>query len=77
MPHYYFNLLDGVRLDDEEGQDLPDDDAARIEATRSARSILADAVWTGRLPLDESIEIVAHGKVIAIVAFRDVLTLPD
>jgi hypothetical protein len=77
MPHYYFNLLDGVRLDDEEGQDLPDDDAARVEATRSARSILADAVWAGRLPLDESIEIVAHGKVIAIVEFRDVLTLPD
>jgi hypothetical protein len=76
MTHYYFNLLDGVRIDDEEGQDLPDDDAARIEAVRSARSIMADAVWTGRLPLDESIEIVAHGKIVAVVPFTDAVSLP-
>jgi len=73
--HYYFTLCDGVRVEDEEGQELPDDDAARAEALRSARSIMADAVWDGRLPLDESIEIVAGGKVIGVVAFRDAITL--
>jgi hypothetical protein len=77
MTHYYFNLLDGVRIDDEEGQELPDDAAARAEAMRSARSIMADAVWTGRLPLDESIEIVAHGEVIAVIAFTEAVKLPD
>jgi hypothetical protein len=76
MTLYFFNLLDGARIDDEEGQDLADEDAARAEATRSARSIMADAIWAGRLPLDESIEIVAHGEVVAVVAFRDVVTLP-
>jgi hypothetical protein len=76
MTHYYFNLLDGVRIDDEEGQDLADDAAAHAEALRSARSIMADAVWTGRLPLDESIEIVAHGEVISVLAFSDAITLP-
>jgi len=77
MTHYYFNLLDGVRIDDEEGQELADDGAAHAEAVRSARSMMADAVWTGRLPLDESIEIVAHGKVVAVVAFSDAVTLPN
>ncbi len=75
MTHYFFNLLDGVRLDDEEGQELADDAAAHAEAMRSARSIMADAVWTGRLPLDESIEIVAHGRVVGVVAFTDALKL--
>ena len=75
MTHYYFNLLDGVRLDDEEGQELADDAAAHAEAMRSARSIMADAVWTGRLPLEESIEIVAHGTVIAVVPFTDAVKL--
>jgi hypothetical protein len=77
MTHYYFNVLDGVRIDDEEGQELPDDDAAHAEAVRSARSMMADAVWTGRLPLDESIEIVADGNVVAVVAFSEAVTLPN
>ncbi|MDB5673357.1 MAG: hypothetical protein JWM65_339 [Sphingomonas bacterium] len=77
MTHYYFNVLDGVRIDDEEGQELADDEAAHAEAVRSARSMMADAVWTGRLPLDESIEIVAHGEVVAVVAFSDAVTLPN
>ncbi|MES2045536.1 MAG: hypothetical protein V4475_16815 [Pseudomonadota bacterium] len=77
MTHYYFHLHNGDRIEDEEGQEFPDDDAACAEAVRGARSIMADAVWHGRLPLDESIEIVAHGEVVAVVAFRDVVTLPD
>ncbi|HSI19957.1 MAG TPA: hypothetical protein VK980_19470 [Sphingomonas sp.] len=77
MTHYYFHLLDGVRIEDEEGQELVDDAAAHAEALRSARSMMADAVWTGRLPLDESIEIVAHGQIVAIVAFSDAVTLPS
>lgn len=76
MTHYYFNLLDGVRIDDEEGQDLADDAAAHAEAVRSARSIMADAVWMGRLPLDEATEIVAHGEVISVLAFSDAIKLP-
>ena len=76
MTHYYFNLLDGVRIEDEEGQELPDDAAAHAEAMRSARSIMAEAVWTGRLPLDESIEIVAHGEVVAVLPFTDAIKLP-
>jgi len=77
MTHYYFHLRDGHRIEDEEGQELPDDDAAREVVVRGARSLIADAVWHGRLPLDESIEIVAHGEVVAVVAFRDAVTLPE
>ena len=77
MTHYYFHLIDGVRVEDEEGQELADDEAARAEALRSARSIMADAVWAGRIPLDESIEIVADGEVIEVLAFRDAVSLPE
>lgn len=76
MAHCYFHLHDGHRIEDEEGQELPDDNAARAVAVHGARSIMADALWHGRLPLDESIEIVAHGEVVAVVAFRDAVTLP-
>ena len=72
MAHYFFNIVDGVRIDDEEGQELPDLEAARAEAVKSARSIMADAIWTGRLPLDEEIEIADQkGQVLAIVAFAE------
>jgi hypothetical protein len=77
MTHYYFHLIDGVRVEDEEGQELADDEAAHAEALRSARSIMADAVWAGRLPLDESIEIVADGEVVAVLAFKDAVSLPE
>ena len=77
MARYFFNLVDGVRIDDEEGQELPDLDAARAEAVKSARSMMADAIWTGRLPLDEEIEIVdRHGHVLAIVAFTEAVHVP-
>lgn len=77
MTHYYFHLIDGLRVEDEEGQELADDEAAHAEALRSARSIMADAVWAGRLPLDESIEIVADGEVVVVLAFRNAVSLPE
>ena len=39
--------------------------------------MMADAIWTGRLPLDEEIEIVdRHGHVLAIVAFTEAVHVP-
>lgn len=42
MPRYHFNVYDGVRLRDDEGTELPDWQAARLEAIRRAGDILKD-----------------------------------
>jgi hypothetical protein len=78
MTHYFFNIIDGTRIEDEEGMDLPDLAAARDEAIRNARSIMADAIWSGRLPLDEVIEIAdRRGHVLTTVPFKAAVELPD
>ena len=76
MKRYFFNIVDGVRIEDEDGQPFPDIDAARSEAVRSAHSIMADEIWAGRLPLDESIEVAdENGCVVFVVAFRDTIEI--
>lgn len=76
MKRYFFNLVDGVRIDDPEGQPCADEAAARSEALRSARSIMADAIWSGRLPLDEHIEVADEtGRVLFIVPFNDAIDI--
>lgn len=42
MPRYYFHTCDGTQDIDRQGHELPDDDAARIEAIRYAGGLLAD-----------------------------------
>ena len=45
MPHYYFHLRNGSQLTiDTEGEDFPDDDAARAEAVESVHEMLAEAI---------------------------------
>ena len=41
MPRFYFHLADAVgRLEDEEGMELPDAEAAWFQAVRSARELM-------------------------------------
>ena len=62
VPQFFFHIRGGeIECDDEEGMDLPDKDAARQEAVRSARDLLAAAVLEGRLPLHESIVVTEGG----------------
>jgi hypothetical protein len=50
MPHFYLHLRDGDDLiEDPDGSDLPDVEAAKEEARVSARHILADRVRAGKL----------------------------
>jgi len=58
MPRFYFHVCNGNGFDqDEEGLELPDVEAARAEAIRSARSIMADDVQRGMLDMSSFIEI--------------------
>jgi hypothetical protein len=49
MPRYFFNIEDGngAVTNDEEGNDLPDLDAVREEATEAARQIMSQSILVG------------------------------
>jgi hypothetical protein len=78
LNRYYFHIIDGRTVRDEEGQDFPGLEEAKAEAVASARSIMREAIWAGRLPLNECIQIADEkGTVLMIVPFRDAVTIEE
>ena len=78
MVRYYFHIVDGRTVKDEEGQEFPGLDEARAEAIAAARSIMREAIWTGRLPLNECIQIADEkGAVLETVPFRDAIVIEE
>ncbi len=77
MPLYFFHLHEcGIGLDDPEGTELANLEAARSHATANARSIMAAEVLEGRLCLSDYIDISTHaGELLSTVWFRDALRL--
>jgi len=76
MPLFYFDIVDGFYIKDEEGQELASLEAAREEAVKSARSILREEVWKGRLPLSESIRVLdGERRLLCDVPFHSVVTI--
>ncbi|MEY4965263.1 MAG: hypothetical protein RL274_846 [Pseudomonadota bacterium] len=75
MPHYYFHVREGAELShDEEGQDLPNAEAARREAINSSREILGEKLLHGGSLDHRTIEIAdATGHVVDMVNSNDVL----
>ena len=75
MPKFHFNIHDDDGLiPDEEGLELPDLEAARFEATESAREMIADAVRMHKELDGRRIEIAdGSGTVIESFKVRDVL----
>ena len=47
MPHYYFDIHDGIHITDSLGQTLPDLEAAKTEATRIASGFAARTAMLG------------------------------
>jgi hypothetical protein len=75
MPRYYFHVREGGTLNrDEEGQELPDAEAARKEAISAAREILGDKLLHGGSLNGRAIEIADEtGHVVDEINSRDVL----
>ena len=75
MPHYYFHVREGADLSrDEEGQDLPNADAARREAINSSREILGEKLLHGGSLNHRTIEIADEtGHVVDVINANDVL----
>ncbi|MBA2918292.1 hypothetical protein GON01_04805 [Sphingomonas sp. MAH-20] len=78
MNRFYFHIVDGQFVRDEEGQEFPGLEEAKAEAIAAARSIMREAIWAGRLPLNEGIQITdGNGTVLMTVPFRDAITIEE
>ncbi|HEY0012475.1 MAG TPA: Crp/Fnr family transcriptional regulator [Allosphingosinicella sp.] len=75
MPRFFFNIRNGNGFtEDEEGRDFPDVRAARAEALKGVRSIVAEEVKEGRLDLAGRVEITDEaGASIEAIPFGDAL----
>lgn len=75
MTRFFFHVRDDkTYIKDAEGQELPDLDAARDEATVAARQLLSEALLQGNALIDRQFEIAdAQGIVCAVIPFRDVV----
>ena len=73
MPRFYFHLLNDVDAPDDEGQELPDLQAAVEHARRYARMTMGETVKDeGRFKRDHRIDIEdEHGSILETVWFRD------
>jgi hypothetical protein len=74
MPRFYFHLRNDLSVDDEEGQELPDVEAARVRAERFALDMTAASVLERRkINLHHQIEVAdERGERVLIVEFGDV-----
>jgi hypothetical protein len=77
VPRFYFHVCNGTGfVPDEEGQELPGLEAARAEAVRSARSIMASDVQRGMLDLSSFIEIEDEGhQLLLTLGFQEAVDL--
>lgn len=77
MPHYHFNIRNGLGFTaDEEGLDLGSEEDARAHAIRGARSLMSAEMLDGRLDLDGQIEVTDDlDGAILTVRFRDAVQI--
>jgi hypothetical protein len=77
MPLFYLHIRDGDDVvENPDGSDLPDIEAAKEEARVSARYILAESVRAGKLIGNQKFEIVDEvGNLCATLLMREVLRL--
>jgi transcriptional regulator with XRE-family HTH domain len=78
MPTYFFDLIKGNELvEDDQGDDFADIEAAKLEGLASARELLADAAKKGILATSPVYLIRnAVGDILATIPFKDALK-PD
>jgi Domain of unknown function (DUF6894) len=78
MPVFFLHVRDGDQLTrDLEGSTLYDLQAARDEAIKSARELMADSIVSeGRIGIDRSIEVSdATGFTLLVIPFRRAVTM--
>jgi len=78
MPLFRFHLYNDIETMDPVGRVFPDFDAAHGDAIQNARALMAaDLTGKGEINLGHWIELEDDAGEIAIVAFRDAVTIHD
>jgi hypothetical protein len=76
VARYFFHLYNDADVMDDEGVDLPDLDAARANAVKEAREIMAETVAEGRINFSHRIDIADEsGAVLAAVTFAEAVRI--
>jgi hypothetical protein len=76
VPRYFFNVYDDVVAHDDEGQELPNEAAARLQALMGARELIAEQVKRGYLVRAHWIDVVDEkGTLIFSQTFGDAVEL--
>ena len=76
MPRFFFHLYDDMVARDDEGQELPDAEAARSAALVSAREMACAEVLAGRLNLGHRLEVEDEsGTLLASVRFSEAVDI--
>jgi len=75
VPRFYFHICNGNGfVEDGEGTELPDLDAARAQATAGARDVMAGDVQRGFLDLSSFIEVEDERRThLFTLTFKDVV----
>jgi hypothetical protein len=75
MPHYFFHVCNsGGYLRDDEGQDLPNAEAAKVRAMESIRSIVSEEVKEGLADLRGRLEVTdAGGTTLLTMPFAEAI----
>ena len=76
VSRFYFHIYDDIVANDEEGLELPNLAAARLQALKGARELMTEQIRHGCLELSHWIDVTDEGgdKVLTI-AFRDAVDI--
>ncbi len=78
MPRYFFHLYDDVIAHDEEGMELPNVAAARLNALIAARDIIVEQVKRGYFVRSHWIDVVdEQGDPVMTLTFRDAVDVKE
>lgn len=76
MPRYFFHVHNHIEVEDEEGQLLPDEAAARAAALESVRELICESVREGRLDRRHYIQVTdADGREVLVLSFGEAFAL--
>jgi hypothetical protein len=78
VPRYFFHVYDDVIAEDEEGAELPNLAAARLNALHGARDLIAEQVRRGYIVLSHWIDVMdEQGEKVLTITFRDAVDIKE
>jgi hypothetical protein len=78
MPRYFFHVYDDVIAEDEEGAELPNLAAARLNALHGARDLMSEQVRRGYIVLSHWIDVMdEQGEKVLTITFRDAVDIKE